>query len=77
MYTNHCVRETAIAHLKRAGVSDRQICSVSGHKNVQSLAYDKPSISDSVSMAATIDRKPSTCDSAMSALPVMNATTSK
>ena len=42
-YTNHYVRATVITRLKRAGVEYRQICSVSGHKNIQSLqVYDRP-----------------------------------
>ena len=60
-YTNHCVRATSITHLKQSGVGDRQICSVSGHKNVQSLeAYDRPSDSDAVRMASAIELKPVT-----------------
>ena len=65
-YTNHCVRSTSITHLKQAGIQYHQICSVSGHRNVQSLeAYDQPSVSDTVSMAAAISRKQAsaTCSS--------------
>ena len=31
-YTNHCLRATAVVHLKEAGVEDRTICEISGHK---------------------------------------------
>ena len=37
IYTNHCVRATAITTLSRAGIKDRDICSVSGHRRVESL----------------------------------------
>ena len=55
-YTNHCVRATCITNMKRSGIDDRRICSVSGHRNVQSLsAYDRPTTKDSCSMAAAVD----------------------
>jgi hypothetical protein len=37
VYTNHCLRATASTILGNAGVEGRQICSVTGHKNLQSL----------------------------------------
>ncbi|CAG2215768.1 unnamed protein product [Mytilus edulis] len=36
-YTNHCLRATVATGLKRAGVDDRAIMSVTGHRNVKSL----------------------------------------
>eukprot|EP00117_Sycon_ciliatum_P015132 scpid84387/ scgid15106/ len=36
-YTNHCLRATSITLMKFAGIEDRKIMAVSGHKNVQSL----------------------------------------
>lgn len=37
IYTNHSIRATAIVALNNAGVEDRVICSLSGHRNAQSL----------------------------------------
>ena len=37
-YTNHSIRATAIRVLSHAGVSDRMICSLSGHRNTSSLS---------------------------------------
>ena len=37
VYTNHSIRATAIVALNKAGVQDRIICSLSGHRNTQSL----------------------------------------
>ncbi|CAC5390097.1 unnamed protein product [Mytilus coruscus] len=36
-YTNHCLRATVATGLKRAGVDDRAVMSVTGHRNVKSL----------------------------------------
>ena len=36
-YTNHSIRATAIRVLNNAGTSDRIICSLSGHRNVNSI----------------------------------------
>lgn len=59
-YTNHCVRATSITSMKQAGIDDRRICSVSGHRNIQSLtAYDRPTTADSCAMAAAIDHSSS------------------
>ena len=57
-YTNHCVRATSIVHMREAGIQDRQIASVTGHKNIQSLvAYDRLSTKDCSAFAAAIDKK--------------------
>ena len=41
--------------MKAAGIEDRKICSVSGHKNVQSLqAYDRTTEAEAIDMAAAI-----------------------
>ena len=36
-YTNHCIRATVATGLKRTGVDDLSIMSVTGHRNVKSL----------------------------------------
>ena len=38
-YTNHCVRASTITILKHSGFSNRDICSVTGHKREESLAH--------------------------------------
>ena len=56
-YTNHCVHATSIVHIREAGIQDRQIASVTGHKNIQSLvAYDRLSTKDCSAFAAAIDK---------------------
>lgn len=41
-YTNHCVRSTTVTLLKSAGVEDRTVCLVTGHKSEKSLSsYEK------------------------------------
>ena len=58
LYTNHCLRATTIVHLKEAGVEDRKICEISGHKNPASLtAYDRTSAERAVDLSAAIDTK--------------------
>eukprot|EP00117_Sycon_ciliatum_P013121 scpid80414/ scgid13915/ len=58
MYTNHCLRVTSITLMKKAGLEDRKIMAVSGHKSVASLqSYDRPTSSYSRVPAAAIDRK--------------------
>ena len=37
IYTNHCIRSTCVTALAQAGVEATRICTVTGHKNVQSL----------------------------------------
>ena len=39
VYTNHCVRATAITLWSEAGLSDRHICHISGHRNPNSLQH--------------------------------------
>ena len=41
LYTNHCVRVTTITTLSRAGISDHDICHVSGHRSKESLSAYK------------------------------------
>ena len=63
-YTNHCVCATVISSLKRAGVGDRHICSVSGHKNLQSLQVcDRPTMSAACDMSKAIDTLDNASDS--------------
>ena len=58
-YTNHCLRATSITLMKQAGLEDRKIMAVSGHRNIQSLqAYDRPTAADASIAAAAIDCKP-------------------
>ncbi|XP_072018850.1 uncharacterized protein [Amphiura filiformis] len=47
IYTNHSIRATAIRVLNAAGVSDRIICSLSGHRNINSLRSYCSDASDS------------------------------
>ena len=37
VYTNHCVRATAITLWSEAGLADRHTCHISGHRNPNSL----------------------------------------
>ena len=37
VYTNHCVRATAITLWSNAGISNRHIMAISGHRSEQSL----------------------------------------
>lgn len=39
VYTNHCVRVTAITLWSEAGLSDRHICHISGHRDPNSLQH--------------------------------------
>ena len=39
IYSNHCLRATVATRLSRAGVPDREIINVTGHKNEQSLKH--------------------------------------
>ena len=56
-YTNHCVRLTSIVHMREAGMQDRQIASVTGHKHIQSLvSYDRLSPKDYSAFSAAIDK---------------------
>ena len=47
IYTNHSIRATAITLWSNAGVPNRHIMSISGHRNEQSLAHynSRPSVS--------------------------------
>ena len=66
-YTNHCVRATAVTVLKSAGVEDRTVCLVTGHKNERSLArYSKPSTVECKELSSVLDerRTPSTSGTA-------------
>ena len=39
VYTNHCVRVTTITLWSEAGLSDRHICHISGHRDSNSLQH--------------------------------------
>ena len=54
-YTNHCLRATTMVHLKEAGVDDRRICEISGHRNVTSLAPYEPLRVHQDALSAAID----------------------
>ena len=58
IYTNHCVRATAKTIFSRAGIKDRDICSVSGHPRVDSLnAYrSKPTTEKRQEMSAMLHK---------------------
>lgn len=69
-YTNHCLRVKSIVLMKGAGLEDRKIMAVSGHKCVTSLqACDRPTSSDSKVAAAAIDRKPLSSSSVSNVAP--------
>ena len=58
VYTNHCLRATTVRHLKEAGVEDRTIYEVSGHKNPTSLAaYDRVTPQKALELSVAIDKK--------------------
>ena len=46
IYSNHCIRATAVTVLSNSGVDANDIICVSGHKNVQSLLPYQQSVSD-------------------------------
>ena len=47
VYTNHCLRATAVTVLANSGVDATDIIAVSGHKNVQSILPYRSNVSDS------------------------------
>jgi hypothetical protein len=53
VYTNHCLRATTSTVLAHAGFDTRNICSVTGHKNIQSL--------DSYVKEPTMDQRREMC----------------
>ena len=56
-YTCHCLPATTVVHLKAAGVEDRTICDISGHKNVASLsAYDRVTPQRALQLSTAIDK---------------------
>ena len=66
IYTNHCVRSTAITLWSEEGLSNRQIMAISGHRNESSLRsyHSRPSssslqqCSDVLSSALTAESQP-------------------
>ena len=57
-YTNYCTRLTSIVHMRKAGIHDKQIASVTGHKHIQSLvAYVGLSTKDCLAFAAAIKKR--------------------
>ena len=64
IYTNHSIRATAIRVLNNAGTSDRIICSLSGHRNVNSImsycrdASDKQKREMSSALSSSCHRRP-------------------
>lgn len=68
VYTNHCLRATVVSRLSGAGVEERHIMSVTGHKNAASLAsYSRPTAEQQRSMSRLLDAttatKPTTTES--------------
>ena len=56
-YTNHCLRATVVTKLKKAGLEDRKICRVTGHKNAQSLeSYEQSSEKELRGISTILDR---------------------
>lgn len=58
MYTNHCIRATAITALSNAGFEARQIMTISGHRNESSVrSYVQDTTSDQKrSMSASLSK---------------------
>lgn len=57
IYTNHCIRATAITTLRDAGVAPTDIINVTGHRSVQSIQhYSKPSGQLRKMMSNTLSR---------------------
>ncbi|XP_031573720.1 uncharacterized protein LOC116307592 [Actinia tenebrosa] len=83
MYTNHCVRATAITLLSDAGVPARHIMRISGHANEQSLASSnrRPSTSqlqncsEIISHALEKGKTPTSCKTSLQAQQVPLAST--
>jgi hypothetical protein len=71
IYTNHSVRATAITIWSNAGVANRHIMAISGHRSEQSLSHcnSRPSTSqlldcsEVVSKAMEADSRPEPCSS--------------
>ena len=62
IYTNHSIRATAITLWSNAGVPNRHIMSISGHRNEQSLAHynSRPSVSQLHNCSDVLSRALST-----------------
>lgn len=62
IYTNHSIRATAITLWSNAGVPNRHIMSISGHRNEQSLAHynSRPSVSQLQNCSDVLSRALST-----------------
>ena len=57
-YTNYCVHVTSIVDLKSAGIEDRKICAISGHRNAQLLnAYDCPTCDEIKTPTTAVDKE--------------------
>ncbi|KAK3703830.1 hypothetical protein QZH41_002897 [Actinostola sp. cb2023] len=79
VYTNHCVRATAITLWADAGLSDRQIMSISGHRSESSLKsyHARPSSSQlrqcsDVLVSALGDDNPQEATQVMQPLSIYN-----
>ena len=48
VYTNHCIRATCISILDEAGISDRHICGIRGHKSTESLKIYKSKLREGI-----------------------------
>ena len=58
-YTDHCVRDTSVVLLKKAGFEDREVCFITGHSNPKSLSsYSQPDEEMKAKMALALDTKP-------------------
>lgn len=53
VYTNHCVRASTVTTLYRAGIDTRQICSITKHKNEDTLTHYISSSSDAQKQKAS------------------------
>ena len=55
-YSNHSVRATTCTVLKAVGFSDREVATVSGHRNLQSLSsYSRPTEEQRIAMSSALD----------------------
>ena len=70
VYTNHCIRATAITKLAHAGVQHNEIVSITGHKSVESLRQyvQAPSQTKKQQMSAILHSK-----SEVAATPTVSA----
>ena len=56
IYTNHCIRCTTVSKAKSKGLSNSDVCTITGHKNEGSIPkYDRPSDQRKRALCAALD----------------------